>query len=349
MFNLLKKEKISPNDKPLITIVVATFNRADALALTLRSAIAQTYKNWHMLVIGDACTDDTERMIETLHESRIQFINLPERFGEQAGPNSVGIALAKGDYVAFLNHDDLWLPTHLELAVDTFRSQGGDLYWSRAAFYTNRGPRLDLPMFVEASPIARSIEDAYDAPFYYSEPISSWVITKQALELLGFMRLSSEISVVPIYDYVVRAHEIGLTLCASEQITVLKDNMNQVRLPREETLPHYSITCQYNHCLIDTIESQDVALLKAKIDNDLWLSQQLNMNRSFAPQLKTNQTNASRIRRNSGIDIIKLKAQSSRTHFMGRLGIALKGRTGESLSFQPKLEEMIQFAKRQLD
>ena len=123
----------------MITVVVATYNRAIVLARSLRTVIAQTRQDWTALVIGDACTDATSQAISDLGDDRIRFVNLPNRFGEQAGPNSVGMALAETPYVAFLNHDDYWFPDHLERAVDTLRQEGRDLFWSRTAFFTNRG------------------------------------------------------------------------------------------------------------------------------------------------------------------------------------------------------------------
>ncbi|MDO6522053.1 glycosyltransferase [Shimia thalassica] len=77
-----------------VTVVVATYNRATVLSRTLRTLIAKSLQDWQAVVVGDACSDNTQDVIAALDDKRIQFVNLPERFGEQAGPNSVGMALA---------------------------------------------------------------------------------------------------------------------------------------------------------------------------------------------------------------------------------------------------------------
>ena len=99
-----------------VTIVVATFNRPQALRNAIRVARAQTLTDWEMFIIGDACSDDSGSVAAGFGDRRIRWINIPERFGEQAGPNSVGMALADSPLIAFLNHYDLWMPEHLESA-----------------------------------------------------------------------------------------------------------------------------------------------------------------------------------------------------------------------------------------
>ena len=95
----LKLEKISKDDRfylkglrsyyedyyknlenPLITVYIPTYNRSKLLMeRSLKSAISQTYKNLEILVIGDCCTDDTEKCIEDLNDKRVKCCNLPER------------------------------------------------------------------------------------------------------------------------------------------------------------------------------------------------------------------------------------------------------------------------------
>ena len=97
-----------------VTVIVATYNRAAVLKEALRCLMAQTHQSWRALIIGDHCTDETAEVVAAFNDPRLSFHNLPERFGEQAGPNSIGLALARTEYVAFLNQDDLWFPDHLE-------------------------------------------------------------------------------------------------------------------------------------------------------------------------------------------------------------------------------------------
>ena len=108
-------------DTPLVSIITATHNRSNVLAYTLESVQRSTVADWEHLVIGDACTDDTALVTAGLGDARVRFHNLAENFGEQSGPNNAGFALSRGSYIAYLNHDDLWFPDHLELQLGTVR------------------------------------------------------------------------------------------------------------------------------------------------------------------------------------------------------------------------------------
>jgi glycosyltransferase involved in cell wall biosynthesis len=70
----------------------------------------QTLADWELIVVGDRCTDDTEVVVRGFPDPRIRFVNLERNFGEQSVPNNEGVRLAQGRFIAYLNHDDLWLP-----------------------------------------------------------------------------------------------------------------------------------------------------------------------------------------------------------------------------------------------
>ena len=353
MFNSLrsfikKKTKSDLNRQPLVTVIIATHNRPESLAMTIESVFAQTFTDWQIIIVGDKCTDDTEKVIEAFCSQKITFINLPKRFGEQAGPNSIGMKLAKTEFLAFLNHDDLWLPTHLASAISDLDSTKCDMYWSRAAFFKNRGPREDSPLFVELSPKKRCLSEVYDAPFYYSEPMSTWVLRKALVGKLGGMRLSSETAIPPIQDFVIRAFEKGGRLFSSDEVTVLKDNISQVVLPSESKRNQYDLESTYKKELLSLIKNQDVAFLHSKIENDLWLARQLKLNRQFHKPVKQGISDKSRIFNDAGIDLLRIKSRASEVNFMGLLGKALQFRTNERLNEQPDIESMLSYCKEKL-
>ena len=116
------------SDNTKVTIVIATYNRPDVLRIAIQSIILQTFSEWKILVIGDNCEEETEKAVNSFQDSRIRYINLPDRIGTQSGPNSVGIALAKTKYIAFMNHDDIWLQDHLEYGITTLEETKSDFF-----------------------------------------------------------------------------------------------------------------------------------------------------------------------------------------------------------------------------
>lgn len=323
---------------PTITIIVAAYNRGSVLARALRTVIAQTETDWQALVIGDACTDDTAEQIAALADPRIKFINLPERFGEQAGPNSVGMALSASPLVAFLNQDDYWLPNHLAAAVAGLASSGADLFWSRAAFFSNRGASDHRAFFVETSPSIFKLEDIYTHPWYNAEPLSKWVITKDALNRLGAMRLAGEIALLPISDFCQRAFRIGLKLATGQEITVLKDRF-------WAPPPSYDNLATYAEQWVRQIEAGQTSELTETIAEETWLAEALGMNRAFIPNIRpAGQDHPAVIDRETGLDLVALQA-AARERSTVLLEQLLEERTGKTLRTQPRLEEMIAFAK----
>ena len=93
---LIDTHTISPRDqtsrKMSISIITATYNRSNLLAYAINSVLRSTYEDWELIVVGDACTDDTESVVNAFGDPRIQFYNLEENFGEQSGPNNIGFS-----------------------------------------------------------------------------------------------------------------------------------------------------------------------------------------------------------------------------------------------------------------
>jgi glycosyltransferase involved in cell wall biosynthesis len=121
------------DDGPLVTVVLSTYNWSSVLRHAVRSVLWQTYGNFELLVIGDGCTDDSEEVVASFKDQRITWLNLPENTGSQWGPNNEGLRLAKGGYIAYQGHDDVWHPGHLASLVPVIERTGADLVYSHAA------------------------------------------------------------------------------------------------------------------------------------------------------------------------------------------------------------------------
>ena len=118
---------------PALSVVVATYNRSQVLRHAIRSVIESTCTDWELIIVGDACTDDTGDCVASFSDPRIRYVNLPVNCGDQSGPNNHGVSLARGRYIAFLNHDDLYLRDHLETCVAALDGGGADLVWAACA------------------------------------------------------------------------------------------------------------------------------------------------------------------------------------------------------------------------
>ena len=111
---------------PLCTVIVTTYNRGDRLLpLALDSILAQTIRDYEVVLMDDASTDCTPRTIETyatkFKDAGIDFraFRLAENSGYQCVPKNLAIYNARGDYIAYLDDDNEWMPNHLERLLAT--------------------------------------------------------------------------------------------------------------------------------------------------------------------------------------------------------------------------------------
>ena len=117
---------------PRVTVIIATYNWSSVLRFAVASVLRQTFTDFELLVVGDGCTDDSADIVAGAADPRVQWINLPANTGHQSGPNNEGLRRARGEIVAYLGHDDLWLPHHLASLVAALDRTGSDLAYALA-------------------------------------------------------------------------------------------------------------------------------------------------------------------------------------------------------------------------
>src|SRR5687768_14136466 len=123
---------------------MATFGRGRHILPSVKSVLAQTEGDYELIVVGDHCTDETEAVLAPFLADKVRWLNLPTRGGGQSFPNNAGIQIARGKFIAYLGHDDIWDPEHLALLKRRFVEKGADFAISGGALHTP--PGVDLPM-----------------------------------------------------------------------------------------------------------------------------------------------------------------------------------------------------------
>ncbi len=118
---------------PLVTVIIPTYNSSGTLRLTLETVLRQTFEDFEVWIIGDGCTDESRQAVASFGDSRFHWLNLPENSGGPSRPRNEGLKNAKGRYIAYLGHDDLWFPWHLDGLVGYIRQEECDLAYSLGA------------------------------------------------------------------------------------------------------------------------------------------------------------------------------------------------------------------------
>ncbi len=196
--------------KPTVTVITATYNRSNVLRYAIQTVLWQTFQDWEMWVIGDACTDDTEQVVLGFADPRIHFVNLAENWGEQSRPNNEGVKRAKGDYIAYLNHDDLWLPDHLEKCLERIQESSADLVFALLEQFGRGG--------VSIAPNQGNME--YHP--HHNVSASSWLLRRELAEEIGPWRTYRECYNAPSQDWLFRAWKAHKKLSMAPHLTVVK-------------------------------------------------------------------------------------------------------------------------------
>jgi len=131
---------------PRVTIITATYNYSSVLRYAIASVLAQTFQAFEYLIIGDACTDDTAEVVASFNDPRLHFHNLATNSGSQSAPNNKGLELARGEYIAYLGHDDLWAPNHLETLVRALDDTGAE--WAHPLAVMIGPPQSDVRVLI---------------------------------------------------------------------------------------------------------------------------------------------------------------------------------------------------------
>ena len=106
---------------PTVSVIIPTYNRAHLVGRAIRSVLNQTFQDFEIIVVDDGSTDNTEEVIKSFNDPRIRYIRHEQNRGGSAARNT-GIRAARGEYIAFLDSDDEWLPQKLERQVNAFKS-----------------------------------------------------------------------------------------------------------------------------------------------------------------------------------------------------------------------------------
>jgi glycosyltransferase involved in cell wall biosynthesis len=126
---------------PLVSVVTPLYNSSAYIDATLQSLQAQTFTNWESILVDDGSTDNTRSQVARfLEDERFSYVQQPNQ--GIAVTRNAGIRLAKGAWIALLDHDDRWLPEKLERQLDAAARSGWDIVCTNASVVRDGGQTL---------------------------------------------------------------------------------------------------------------------------------------------------------------------------------------------------------------
>lgn len=189
---------------PLVSVIIPAYKAEDLILETLMSVKAQTYPEWEIIVIEDASQDRTEEIVRDFGNiagnNRVQYIRHQENQGP-SGARNTGMQQARGEYLAFLDCDDIWKENHLEAAVNKLEASQADFAYSTVQVFAHKNNQL----LNTWGPTKEELEQfpASLFPRNYIQP-STVVMKKSIVDSVGFFDQNPNLRGVEDLDYWLR-------------------------------------------------------------------------------------------------------------------------------------------------
>ena len=113
---------------PLVSVIIPTFNREKELERALISLIGQTYANWEGLIVDNHSLDNTVNLINSFNDSRLK-LHMINNYGIIGMSRNLGAKYSDGKYLAFLDSDDWWANSKLQISVKSLETNGVSLVY----------------------------------------------------------------------------------------------------------------------------------------------------------------------------------------------------------------------------
>lgn len=107
----------------LVSIIMPSYNTASFIEETIQSVLNQTYTNWELIIVDDCSTDNTDEVLENIKDSRIRYFKNDKNSGAAVSRNKA-LREARGQWIAYLDSDDLWMPEKLEKQIHFMETNG---------------------------------------------------------------------------------------------------------------------------------------------------------------------------------------------------------------------------------
>ena len=202
---------------PLVTIITAAYNRANVLRYAIESVRNQTYQKWQYIIVGDCCTDGTADLIAEMDDQRIEFVNFEQNSGGQSAPHNYALSMVRGDYIFYLNQDDLYFPGHIASTVEFLKRSQADLIWCPVALplAENRNTWLEQPIILDGIP-----KNAQFDPNVFIIS-SSWAMRTETASHIGPWKSADQTPVWPSQEWLFRAWKAGVYIQFHPEVSVL--------------------------------------------------------------------------------------------------------------------------------
>ncbi len=197
---------------PEVSIIIPSYNRASSLKKTLISIINQTYTDYEVIIVSNGSTDNTKNIVDQFQDARLKYV-FQKGSGSPASPRNTGIKNSKGNYIAFCDDDDLWLPEKLEKQI-TFLEKNADC----GLCYTRMRRFNEEIEWVNPDDATLESTNSQQLLYRNTVPLSSIIIRKSVFKKGEYFDEDKKIFGAEDYELLLRLSKKTKFFCLSEYL-----------------------------------------------------------------------------------------------------------------------------------
>lgn len=208
--------------EPLVSVIIPTYNDTEYLHSAVRSVLCQTYENIEVIVVDDYSDENVKDVVDAIDDGRTTYIRHDENRGGSAARNT-GIEHSAGEYLAFLDADDVWLPNKLRQQIPLLASTD-----------SNTGILLSSFLKLNLDRCSAEIVDPVPSNRAPGCP-SRWLVKKHAVDSIG--GFDEELLSMQDNDFSVRLLSKFKAIYDTDPVAIYQERLDSVSHDPEKTIP----------------------------------------------------------------------------------------------------------------
>ena len=234
--------------EPLVSIIMPAYNAQQYITESIESVITQTYTNWELIIVDDNSTDDTASIIKEFsqQDSRVKYLHQDR--GRQGKARNKAIKNSSGEYIAFLDADDLWENTKLQVQIDLIKNRPDiALFFTQGFILQPDGKSIPMDVKVQEWSWQKDID------LFITQnqiPILSVLVKKQALINVGYF--SEDPAIQNAEDY-----HLWIKLLKQSTFLSIPNRLFYYRIHEQQsTYQNSNLSMAVAHAFIDLASTQ---------------------------------------------------------------------------------------------
>lgn len=215
---------------PTLSVIIPAYNREATIGRAIESVTGQTRQDFEIIVVDDASSDATVAAVEAIADARIRILRNPRNLGA-AGARNAGVAEARGEWIAFQDSDDEWLPRKLEKQMARVLAAEGHVavycgLLTLGGLESREGERLSLRYVPD--PSIRQVEGDILPPLLAGNIVSTQTLVVRTEVIRSIGGFDLDLPAIEDWDFAIRLAQAGSIAFVDEPLVQQRFSPNSL-------------------------------------------------------------------------------------------------------------------------